>query len=347
MSLVVIAAAVSGRSRPSSPAWLMMLVVVAVFVGLRHKIGMDWNNYLQMASRVQGQGLVDALEVAEPGYASLLWLSTQLGLGVYGANAVGAAVFSIGLFRLCSKTPLPWVALATAMPMLVVVVSMSANRQTVAIGILLWLVSSWASLGFWRRVVLVMAAAMFHFSAAFFLLFTVLDLRMSRASKFALSLVAVSSAVAFLQLSGGAAYYDSVYVSGQSDAVYSPGAVLHVLLNGVPALFALGASRFRARLLPSDLYLQLAWLALALVPLSLVFSTASGRMSLYLFPVSMMVLGGLPTLLASGVQRAITRTAIAGTMLFVLWYWLSFANSSLAYLPYNNVLWMNINELHL
>jgi hypothetical protein len=77
----------------------MAFLVLVVFVGLRHKVGMDWNNYLLMIVKASDGSAMDSLRVAEPGYAILLWLSASANFGVYGANFVGAVVLLLGIFR--------------------------------------------------------------------------------------------------------------------------------------------------------------------------------------------------------------------------------------------------------
>ena len=104
---------------------------------------------------------------------------------------------------------------------------------------------------------------------------------------------------------------------------------------------------YRQKLFPTTLLVQMAWVAMAMVPLALVFSVAAGRMTFYLFPVSMYVLSALPLLMRSAVQRAAIRTVTACVLSGVFWFWLGFSNSSLAHIPYSNVLWMNSYELHL
>jgi hypothetical protein len=103
----------------------------------------------------------------------------------------------------------------------------------------------------------------------------------------------------------------------------------------------------RERLFPSPLLLQMGWLAIALVPMAFIFSAASGRMTLYLFPVSMYVLAALPIQFARSELRAAIRTSLAATMMATLWVWLAFANSSLAHIPYGNALLTNSWELQL
>jgi hypothetical protein len=239
------------------------------------------------------------------------------------------------------------VALATSLPFLVVVVGMSANRQAMAIGILLWLAAGWQESTLRRRVAITLLAAMFHFSAIFFLMFAVLGLKMKAVYKAALAMVMLAGMLVFLQVSGGAEYYGQLYVSGQSEEIYSPGAIIHVLLNGLPACLVLMSRPYRQRLFPSTLLVQMAWVAMAMIPLALVFSVAAGRMTFYLIPVSMYVLSALPSMMANTIQRAVVRTVTASLLSGVLWFWLAYSNSSLAHIPYNNVAWMDVRELHL
>ncbi len=308
---------------------------------------MDWNNYLLMIQRVDGGSFLESFQFAEPAFATILWLSAKSGLGVYGANFVAATIFCLGLFRLARRMPLPWLALATAMPILVMVVSMSASRQAVAIGVLMWLVAEWEDSSILKRVTYTIVAAMFHFSAIFFLAFAVLGLKVRPGYKVALGILMGVIMLAFLQVSGGADYYDQLYVSGQAEVTYSSGATQHVLLNGLPALLVLFGRRVRAKLFPGTLLVQMAWLAILLVPTAFFFSAAAGRMTLYLFPVSMYAFSGMPDLIGDRTLRAVLRTALAAVLFVTLGVWLEFANSSYAHIPYRNALMMDSQDLHL
>lgn len=347
MAVFATLAVLAPRQKPDRALWGLSFLVLVAFVGLRHKVGMDWNNYLLMIAKVREVSLWDAFAVAEPGYALLLWLSELAGTGVYGVNLVGAFILMLGVFRFSARTPLPWVSLAASLPILVIVVGMSANRQAMAIGVLMWLVAGWQTASMRQRVALTLLAAMFHFSAIFFLMFAVLGLNMKSTYKLIIASVMVLAMVTFLQMTGGADYYDDVYVSGQSETTFSSGAIIHVLLNGIPALLVFLRRPLRIKLFPTTLMIQMACVALSLIPLALIFSAASGRMTLYLFPVSMYVFSALPSLMPNVIQRAVVRTVSAGALTVILWYWLSFANSSAAHVPYSNVVWVDARELHL
>jgi len=320
--------------------WGLTFVALLLFVGLRHKVGMDWNNYLIMIERVyKSPTLMDAFNVSEPGYALLLWASAELGFGVYGSNLVGTLIFCLGLFRFARTTPHPWTALLVAMPMLVTVVAMSANRQAVAIGVLLWVVATWSTSSLVRRVAGILFAALFHYSALLFLVFAAADLKIRNSFKVVLGGAFMAGVFYVLATTGQADYYDSLYVTGQTEMTQSEGAIFHVMLNGGPAaLFFLLSGKQRALLFPSQLHRLMAFLAVALVPAALLTSAAAGRITLYLFPVSMFVISAFPLLVSSKQQKALVRYGIALFMLLVLFVWLAFANSSLAHRPYGNFL---------
>lgn len=319
-------------------AWGLTFAAMVLFVGLRHKVGMDWNNYLIMIQRVHDSASIQAaIDVAEPGYALLLWASAELGYGVYGSNLVGTLIFCYGLFRYARTTPHPWTALLVAMPMLVTVVAMSANRQAVAIGVLLYVASIWRDTRLLQRVAGIAAAALFHYSALLFLVFAVADLKIRNSFKVVLGAVFLLAMLYILATTGQAEYYDSVYVSGQTQATQSEGALFHVLFNGGPAaLYFLLSRRQRALLFPDQFHRLMAFLALSLIPAAAVISTAAGRTTLYLFPVSMYVISAFPLLVEGKQQKTLIRYGTGLFMLLVLYVWLAFANSSHAHRPYGN-----------
>ena len=336
---VAILAIVMPARRVSVLLWTVAFFFIVVFVGLRHHVGMDWNNYLRMIEFVGRGTLYEALEYAEPAFALLLWLSAQLGFGIYGSNLVGTLVFCVGLFCYARSTPSPWVTLVVAMPMLVTVVAMSANRQAVAIGVLLWLVAVWYRSTLSHRIAAILLASMFHASALVFLVFVMSDLKFRWSIRIGSTVIFMIAALFLMEWTGRADHYDAAYVTGQSEFTRAPGAVLHILFNGGPAaLYFLLSKRRQSILLPDQLHRNMAMLAIALLPTAFFFSAAAGRISLYLFPVSMYIFSSLPNLASSKADRQLIRTSIAISMIGLLYLWLGFANSSIAHLPYGNLL---------
>lgn len=336
---VAFMAVTSSQRRYHSLVWLGAFVIMLLFVGLRHHVGMDWNNYLYMIVDVSKGSFVESMEFSEPGYALLIWSSGKMGWGVYGSNVLGTLIFLLGLFRYAKTTPHPWVALVVAMPILVIVVSMSANRQAVAIGVLLWVVAVWDQTAIHKRVIAITLAAMFHASAFVFLGFVMADLKVRRGIKIVFTSLFFFLVFAGLQWSGYFDYYDQLYLSGQNDLTKSEGAILHVLFNAGPAAvyFFLSKNK-RKRLLPNQLHQNMALLAIALIPATFLASSASGRISLYLFPVSMYIFSAYPLTEHINRNQQLLRLAIALLMLGLLYLWLGYANSSHAHIPYENLM---------
>ena len=334
---------IPGRTRI---LWLLAFLAILIFVGLRHHVGMDWGNYLAMIRRVNAGGFGEAITVVEPAYAALLWLSGRLGVGIYGAHLVGTFIFLGGLFRYAKMTPAPWIAILVAMPFLVIVVGMSASRQAVAIGVLLYLTAEWSGCSASKRLLLVMLASSFHMSAVGFLAFVYLDLRIAVWMKWIGSLVMLVAIMNILQFSGHAAYYGELYGTGQSELTQSSGALMHVMLNAGPALVSFFIGR-RARniLIPDILHKQMAIIAIALIPLSFLMSAASGRLTLYFFPVSIWFFASLPLLFEEANLRAIVKFASAIFFIGLLTLWLTAGNAASAHANYRNALFTPTEEL--
>lgn len=345
---VAVMAVVSPLYRRFPLIWGSAFLVLLIFVGLRHHVGMDWNNYLWMIRFANEGTFIEAFDYAEPGYAILLWVFGQAGLGIYGVYLVGTAIFLAGLFRYCKTTPSPWMALLVAMPFLVIVISMSAARQTVAIGVLLWLFADWSRASLTKRLAFVLLATSFHISAAGFLAFMVLDFRMPVWLKVIAVAFFGGVIVYILNVSGQADYYVSLYVSGQTQATQSAGAVFHVLLNAGPAMmcFLLG-KRARAILMPERFHVQMAVLAIILLGIAFVASTAASRMSLYVFPVSMQFFSILPRLFHDAAPRFVLKAILGAFFLCFLAFWLATGNTATAWAHYQNALFLPYEQLEL
>lgn len=345
---VAVMAVLSPLYRRYPLIWGSVFLILLVFIGLRHHVGMDWNNYLWMIRYANEGSFINAFAYAEPGYAILLWIFGQAGLGIYGVYLSGTAIFLAGLFRYCKTTPSPWIALLVAMPFLVIVISMSAARQTVAIGVILWLFAEWPRASLKKRLAFILLATSFHISAAGFLVFMVLDFRIPAWLKVLAVAFFGGVIVYILNVSGQAEYYDSVYGSGQTQTTQSAGAVVHVLLNAGPAMmcFLLG-KRARAILMPERFQVQMAILAIILLGISLVASTAASRMSLYVFPVSIRFFSVLPLLFLDSNSRIALKACLGAFFLSFLVVWLSAGNSAVGHAHYRNALFVPYYELEL
>ncbi|SVC66663.1 uncharacterized protein METZ01_LOCUS319517, partial [marine metagenome] len=132
--------------------WTTVGVLFILLIGLRYYVGADFDNYIiyynisreSSATVFTGeQGLNLAIAYGNaPGYVVVNALAQQLGIwgnhGIYVVNTFCATFFVIGLVKFCRQQPLPWVALAVAVPFMVCGVAMGYTRQATALGFLMW-----------------------------------------------------------------------------------------------------------------------------------------------------------------------------------------------------------------
>ena len=331
--------AAPGKPRPVAKSlelsWLMVGVLLALLIGLRHEVGGDWRTYESHYLNMVGAPLSEVLEKSDPGYYLLNWLSAQIGGGVYLVNLVCGALFSVGLAAFCRQQPRPWLALAVAVPYMVIVVEMGYSRQGVALGLAMLGMVGLARKSNLQFVLCVALAATFHKSAV--LLVPLAVLATPRGRLWTGLWVGITVGVLYYLLLA-----DSVenLVTNYIDAEYqSEGAAVRIAMNALPAvLLLLLRKRFVWQLAERNLWLIMALLSLASVAWLLVSSssTAVDRLALYLIPLQLFVFSRLPDLMGRGRRVRNWVMAVVAYYAAVLFVWLNFGVHSVYWLPYQS-----------
>lgn len=328
--------------------WIVAWMVAVLFVGLRHRVGGDWGGYVIITDTIGDLPFSEGVSYVEPLYATVCWIASRLGTGIYGVNFTGASIFFAGLFAYCRNLRNPWLGLTAAVPFLAIVTAMSANRQAIAIGVVLFVMSRWGEYSFVRRTLGIGFASGFHSSAAFLTLLAIFDLKMSVWRKALMMTIAGALGFWLLVRSDAGDRYLATYVQEPAEGVYAPGAMFHLLLNLVPAVVMLVSQAKWREIVPNwPLVRQLSITTLVLFALVPFFSVATSRMSLYLFPVSMAFTANLPLLSRSPALGLVIRAASVGVLAVVLALWLTYANTAWAFFPYQNVIFMDSRRLEL
>lgn len=317
-----------------SATWWAVTLALTMIIGWRHEVGGDWENYLAHWYDAANAPLSEMLLRADPGYWLVTWLAADAGLGVHSTNLLFALPFSLGLGVFCSAQPRPWLALAAAVPYMVIVLAMGYTRQGAALGLgMIGLVA----LGRGRLmtfVVFVGLGALFHRSAVL-----LVPLGMLAAAKGRAWITLWTAAL-------GIAMYDSLLRPafeameiGYLQAEYnSEGALVRVAMNVLPAvLLLLLRRRFKWNPGERNLWTFMALLALAsMVWLALSpSSTAVDRMALYLIPLQLYVFSRLPDLLRPEFSSG--RAVVAAVLLYyatALMVWLLYAVHARYWIPY-------------
>lgn len=326
-----------GRSGPddrrSSVGLLLGFAIMVAFVGLRDRVGVDWETYVDMMRFAGRRELLEVIQYADPAYQLLNWAASRSGAGIWGVNFVCAAIFTWGLARFVTNQPFPWLAILVAVPYLVIVVGMNYTRQAVAIG---FAMAGFASLtrggSFWRFGLFVAAGSLFHTSALLVLPMALIGQRRSRLEQLTL----IPGGLYLLYVGLLSEKVDK-YVSGYVDSgVESQGAAIRVAMCVLPAVvFLLFRSRLRFDDDETVLWrnFSLGALGLALLLFVLPSSTAVDRVALYVLPLQVAVLARLPFIVDSEIHAKIIILLSSTAVLFV---WLNFASHAYAWIPYRS-----------
>src|SRR5262245_47926819 len=104
------------RSAPARLFLVIGAIATAVLIGLRYKVGADWQNYQFIFEYASRFPLGRTLSVGDPGYQLVNWTVAAVGVRIWLVNLICAAIFTWGLFRFCRAQPFPWLAVLVATP---------------------------------------------------------------------------------------------------------------------------------------------------------------------------------------------------------------------------------------
>jgi hypothetical protein len=324
-----------GRSRP---AFLLIATIpTALMIGLRWKIGPDWPSYLDIFDYTKLFSFDQSVSHLEPGFYVLNWLLHQFDSPFWVLNLICGTVFTLGLSTFCRRQPNPWLAFIVAFPYLVIVVAMSGDRQSLALGVLFFALNAFEDGKLYRFVLLTLLASTFHGSVLLMIPICLLSYTASGAQR------------AFLVVAGlGLGYYFfqdafSMYAHRYSnEKIQSTGVAYRLAMNVLSAaIFLAIGKRFDVPPHIAKLWrnISLCTLALVLVLALIPSSTAVDRFLLYFFPLQFFVLSRLPNAATEDRHAAgqVTMLVVAYAAL-VQFVFLTYGTFAPSYVPYKSLL---------
>lgn len=313
-------------------------VLTALMVGLRYEVGGDWEPYLHIYETIYFQPLLPALEVSDPGYAFINWLSAQLDAGMWIPNLICGILFVTGVGRLASRQPQPWLAMLIAVPYFIIVVAMGYTRQAAAIGIVCFATADANERNIPRTVILIAMAALFHKTAILMLPLALGPVALRRI------FTAVMGGVAFLLLFALLlrSQSDQLIASYAQSTYDSQGAGIRIGMNVLAgALFLVLRKKMVMQPYQKTFWLLNAFLTFASLFALFNLSASSGvdRLALFLIPLQMVVLSRLPqTLSTSGKQLPSVLIGVIAYCFAVQFVWLTFGQNAQSWIPYSTVI---------
>jgi hypothetical protein len=324
----------NGKQRGLDLGWFLVFIFIGLMIGFRNEVGGDWFNYFHFLEDVQGLTVADVLMMRDPGYHLINWLSLKLDGGIFGVNLVCGFLFTLGLVRFCRSLPRSWLALAVAVPYMVLVLAMGYSRQAVALGLaMLGLVGLMrgSTLSF---VIWVVLGATFHKTAVLLLPIAALSSSQNRyLTALWVGMVTLAAYGLLLQEA-----VDVLY-SGYIEAGYqSEGALIRLLMNAIPAsVLLLWWKRFSFSENEASLWRWFSIISLVLLVVLFVSpsSTAVDRIALYMLPLQLVVFSYFPEVF--GRLRSRNQALVIAVLSYyvtVQFVWLNFAGHADYWLPY-------------
>ena len=322
-----------GGQRRDQAFLILLFVIFALLVGLRDTGG-DFLNYKRNVDYMVYERFTTSLQHNDPAFTVIAELSNALGFGIYGVNFACGVLFLYGLLRFVRTLPDPWLAIAAAVPYMVIVIAMGYIRQGVSIGFILLAIMDLDRKNYGWMAWHLGLALLFHIaSLAVMPLFAIAFLRRQPAA--VLLMAVVGGLVYALLLRDRFSGFYNGYVAAQYD---SSGALVRLMMNAVPAVvFLVLRRRFPLGDAVRALWTMVALLSVAMLPLLAISksSTWIDRLGLFLSPIQLVVFGYIGIVFADHPREQRLATFLARLFYAaVLFVWLNYAVNASFWVPY-------------
>ncbi len=328
------------KVQKSSLLWFITFLYFVFFIGFRHQVGGDWFSYI---SHFEGIGYYDTLtEVlieSDPGYYGLNWIVYTLGLEIYTVNFICAFLFMYGFSYFIKNENNKWLLLVVALPYTIYVVAMGYTRQAVALGFIFVAIVHLREKRLFKFILYVLFATLFHKTAIVMMgLGLFIGGRNKIVKILALVVIGIGGFQMFLSQQVDALWTN--YVDAQ---MQSQGAKIRTFMNLIPSvLLLIYRKRWKKYFNDFQFWFIISFLSIVSFLLVGYASTAVDRLALYCLPIQMIVFGRLHILLEGRVSQLATTVLISFYYFLVLFVWLFFATHAHAWIPYQNLLFLEL-----
>lgn len=328
----------SRSSQWLKPVAIAAAIALSIFVGFRYQIGVDWTTYRLIFAETNSFSFFDALLYGDPAYSALNWIVGEFGGDIWHVNLVCAIIFSYGLISLCLSLPQPGLAFLAAIPTLIIVTSMGYTRQATALGCVMIAITAFRGTLNLRWPPWLLLGVLFHKSV--FLVLPIFALSASRNRTLNLAIIGgLSLFLLFNIVLRGLDQTLALYLEGD---IQSAGTLPRILIGAGLAAVFLVLPRCREQLESLyPLWRNMAFASLLLVPAYFLFpsTTIVDRVGVLLLPLQIatwsLLPGAIPRAPLGILFVKFAAIAFNGAILGV---WLLFAQYSIYWMPYRNVL---------
>jgi len=313
-----------------------LIFLFALFIGFRHDVGADWQNYLYHLEREFNTDLTLNFNNKEIIYYLIVWLASNIFGGIYFVNSILAIIFCYGLYRFAEiLNSNHYSLLMIAFPVLIVVISLGFSRQSAAIGLFMLGLVQLLKGNNVKYILIILTASLFHLSAIVFLPLVFLFVKQKKYITYPIATIVIYAAISTLLLPN-VEYYDASYIQREYN---SSGALIRILMNAISGLiFLMFKNHIVTNMKSYKIWKYISYLTL----LCFLFyflspsSTAVDRLSFYLLPIQLLVFSNLNRLPIKFNNFKLGNSFVFLFGLIVLCSWILLADHSKYWLPYNS-----------
>ena len=311
--------------------WFLIVLLLVLFIGLRYQVGGDWVTYNIFFKNYLEQDINFNLST-EPFFKLFYKYIGSIGLNIYIANLISAILLMTSLSLLLLKEKYPFTGLFLSFPVLLVIVGMGFNRQSIALSIIIFGFLFWKR-SFLRYSFFIILASLFHKSAILMVLINRFNLKFINILPLITTMFGIF--LVFFFLSNHINNIIKGYPLFEIKSYFSYIRVIYILLPSL--IFLIYKKNFH---IYSD-YLfisKYSTFSLILIPVLILNADIATRLSFYFLPLSIIILSRLPMMFNNLNMRISLIIIIHILTICYFIFFIFYANNVNGWVPYNNIL---------
>ncbi len=326
-----------------------------LFIGLRDKVGCDWDSYVTLIDKYLTFNIFEILKYNLTGYSQYenapnhYFVIQELGhvflsiisKNIYILNLIYATIFVIPLFYFCWNLKRTYLSLLISYPYYMIVVGMGPIRQAACISIVMISIIFISKKKYFSHFIATAFSLFIHQYSIIFngILFTPLlinSIKNKISNKNIFFLIIIFIIILYNLPSYLAKSY--FYLTDFSGST-SKASIFIWIINFIPSIIYLKNNKnFPFNKNMKKIIKYFAIFEIILLPLVFLKSVIAYRLLLYFYPTSILITSYIPDLKIFKIKNNYLVNVIVTSSFITLIVWLKYAVHSSCWLPYKNIL---------
>lgn len=325
--------------------WFFSIFILIFLNAAKWNIGGDWWAYYDYTIIAKKRGFLELLNVSEPGFMAVTWISSNLNLDLPGINFFASVIFFLGFHRLIKNEDYRWLALLITVPLIYFITFQGYLRQGIALGFIFIAFSYLKENKNYYFLFYVFIAFLFHRTAIFCLIFYFSDFYLFR--KFFKKILIISillllifilyTFVPFIKIEINniiQRFYNDIFFYITKHLRFSVGAIPRGIINLLPVIiFFLFFNKFK-KYKDFSILVSLSLVTIILFLFSFFYSTVADRLAVYVCVLQILIYPRFIKLLENDFIKYTLSLIIVLFYLFLFIFYLAYADNGNQYSNY-------------